>query len=78
MTVLTAAETFRAIPGKEVEAVVRGRIIRVGSMTCLRKVDAGGAPGKAAKCHHCKSNLKEKRVCGVRCCDLHFLDGGNN
>ena len=45
---LTGAEKFLGIPGEELEAVVRGRTIRVGSVTFLRRVDAGGAPFKAA------------------------------
>jgi len=50
VTMLTDAEEFRAIPGKGLEAVVRGYTIRIGSMTWLRSVGAVcGAPGKAAE-----------------------------
>ena len=41
VTMLTDAEKFRAIPGEELEAVVRGGTVRFGSTTCLRRVDAG-------------------------------------
>ena len=47
---LTDAEEFRAIPGKDLEAVVRGCTNRIGSMTWLRRVGAVCvAPGNAAE-----------------------------
>ena len=50
VTMLTDAEEFRAIPGKGLEAVVRGCTIRIGSMTRLGSVGAVcGAPGKAGE-----------------------------
>ena len=36
VTMLTDAEEFRAIPGKGLEAVVRGCTVRIGSMTAQR------------------------------------------
>ena len=61
VSMLTDAEKFCSIPGKELQVVVQGCTIRIGSVTWLRRVGAVcKTPDKAAECHNCKSLLKEK------------------